>query len=115
MGRSTQRQVFPLLVLPVGDPKGYRDVLIKSVKAPAIAFRGREVPIDITVKSYGYTGLTLPVVLKEGNRVLAAKNGSNPRKPCGGNPFSLLYTGESGTAYASDLGSDSGRREPRFQ
>ena len=46
----------------------------QSVKAPAIAFRGREVPIDVTVKSYGYTGLTLPVVLKEGNKVLAAKN-----------------------------------------
>ena len=46
----------------------------KSVKAPAIGFRGREVPIDVTIKSYGYAGLNLPVVLKEGNRVLTAKN-----------------------------------------
>jgi uncharacterized membrane protein len=65
---------LPLLVLPLGNPGGYRDVLIKSVKAPAIAFRGREVPVDITIKSYGYTGGTLPVVLREGNRVLAAQN-----------------------------------------
>lgn len=65
---------LPLFVFPVGDPKGYRDVLIKSVKAPAIAFRGKEVPIEITVKSYGYPGLNIPVALKEGNRVLAAQN-----------------------------------------
>ena len=72
---------LPLLVLPVGDPRKYKDVLIKSVKAPAIAFRGKEVPIDITVKSYGYPGLNLPVVLKEGNRILTAKNVRLPEKP----------------------------------
>ena len=84
---------LPVLVLPAGNPKDYRDVLIKSVKAPAIAFRGREVPIDITVKSYGYTGLTLPVVLKEGNKVLAVKNGrilENPAEVA----LSLSFTPE---------------------
>jgi uncharacterized membrane protein len=64
---------LPLLVLPAGDPKGYRDVLIQSVRAPGIGFRGREVAFDVSVKSYGYAGLNLPVVLKEGNRVLTAK------------------------------------------
>ena len=84
---------LPLLVLPVGDPKGYKDVLIKSVKAPAIAFRGKEVPIDITVKSYGYPGLNLPVVLKEGNRVLTAKNVRLPEKP-GEVPLSFSFSPE---------------------
>jgi uncharacterized membrane protein len=65
---------LPLLVLPVGDQKGYKDVLIQSVKAPAIGFREREVLFDVWVKSYGFAGLNLPVVLKEGNRVLTAKN-----------------------------------------
>ena len=65
---------LPTLVLPMGDPEGYRDILIKSVRAPSIAFRGREVPMEVTIKSYGFTGLTLPVVLKEGNKVLAVKN-----------------------------------------
>jgi uncharacterized membrane protein len=83
----------PVLTLPVGDPKGYKDVLVKSVKAPAIAFRGREVSIDITVRSYGYPGLTLPVVLKEGNRVLAVKNGRILEDP-GEVTVSLSFTPE---------------------
>jgi uncharacterized membrane protein len=65
---------LPVIALPVGDPGGYRDILIKAVKAPAIAFRGREVVIDVTVKGYGYAGLTLPVLLKEGNKLLTARN-----------------------------------------
>jgi len=64
---------LPLLVVPVGDTKGYKDLLIKVVKAPAMAFRGREVVIDVTIRGYGYKGLTLPVHLKEGNRLLKAK------------------------------------------
>jgi uncharacterized membrane protein len=39
-----------------------------------MAFRGREVTIDVTLKGYGYRGLTLPVVLKDGNRLLTGKN-----------------------------------------
>ena len=57
-----------------GGPRGYKDMLIKRVKAPALAFRGREVTIDVTVKGYGYSGLTLPVILKDGERLLTAKN-----------------------------------------
>jgi len=65
---------LPVMTFPVGDPGGYRDLLIKAVKAPAIVFRGREVVIDVTVKGYGYPGLTLPVLLKEGSRLLTARN-----------------------------------------
>ncbi len=61
-----------LLILPLGDRKGYRDILIKSVKAPALAFRGREVRIDVTLRSYGFKGVTLPLVLKEGGKLLTA-------------------------------------------
>ena len=65
---------IPLITIPVGDTGEYRDTLIKEVKAPGLAFRGREVRIDVTIKSYGYPGLTLPVLLKDGNRLLTAKN-----------------------------------------
>jgi hypothetical protein len=63
----------PLLVYPVGDSKDYKDILIKAVKAPALAFRGREAGIDVTVKTYGYKDLTVPVLLKDGNRVITAR------------------------------------------
>ena len=72
---------LPLLVIPVGNTKGYKDLLIKAVKAPAMAFRGREVVIDVTIKGYGYKGLTLPVHLKEGNKLLTAKTVSFHEDP----------------------------------
>jgi uncharacterized membrane protein len=65
---------LPIVTVPLGNPGEYKDILIKAVKAPSLAFRGREVMIDATIKSYGYTGLTLPVLLKEGNKLITAKN-----------------------------------------
>ena len=65
---------LPLIAVPLGDPKGYKDILIKAVQAPAMAFRGREVVIDVTVKGHGYKGLTFPVHLKDGSKLITAKN-----------------------------------------
>jgi uncharacterized membrane protein len=70
-GQSTN---LPIVTVPLGSLGEYKDILIKAVKAPSLAFRGREVMIDVTIKSYGYTGLTLPVLLKEGGKLLTAKN-----------------------------------------
>lgn len=64
---------FPILSLPLGDLKEYKDILVKMVKAPNLAFRGRETGIDVIIKSYGYQGMTLPLILKEGERIIAAK------------------------------------------
>jgi uncharacterized membrane protein len=70
-GQSTD---LPIVTVPLGSTREYKDILIKVVKAPPLAFRGREVMIDVTIKSYGYTGLTIPVLLKEGDKLLTAKN-----------------------------------------
>lgn len=71
---NTDSAGLPLLALPLGDPKGYRDLLIKEVRAPSLAFRGRPVSIDVNIKSFGYNGRTLPVLLKDGERLLTAKS-----------------------------------------
>jgi hypothetical protein len=65
---ETQSVNLPVFTVPLGSPGEYKDLLIKTVKAPSLAFREREVVIDATIKSYGYTGLTIPVLLKEGNQ-----------------------------------------------
>lgn len=62
-----------ILSIPLGDPETYKDVLIKEVKAPPMAFREREVVLDVILRSYGYKGILLPVVLQEGNRLLSAR------------------------------------------
>ena len=72
---------LPVVAVPMGDPKGYQDILIKAIQAPAMAFRGREVVIDVTAKGYGYKGLTLPVHLKEGRKLITAKNISFKENP----------------------------------
>jgi uncharacterized membrane protein len=65
---------LPVVTVPLGSPGEYRDILIKAVKAPPLAFRGREVMINVTIKGYGFTGLTLPILLKEGSKLIMAKN-----------------------------------------
>ena len=44
---------LPLFTVPMGNPIEYKDLLIKTVKAPTLAFRGREVVIDVTIRNYG--------------------------------------------------------------
>ena len=84
---------LPVLSIPVGDLQDYRDVMIKAIKAPAMAFRDREVVIDATIKSYGYRGLTLPVTLKDGTRLLGAKTVAIDKSPAKVN-LSFAFTPE---------------------
>jgi uncharacterized membrane protein len=71
---GSQGQQPSTLTVGMGNSQAYRDILITEVNAPALAFRGREVAIDITVKSYGYAGVTLPVLLQDSGKLLAAKD-----------------------------------------
>ena len=65
---------LPVLAIPVGDADTYRDILISFVKAPPVAFRGREVKIDATVTGQGYKDVTVPVLLKNGAKLVTAKS-----------------------------------------
>jgi uncharacterized membrane protein len=65
---------LPFFTVPVGDPDDYRDIWIDRLKAPAIAFRGREVRVEAVVKSHGFRALTLPVSLRDGKKLLTAKS-----------------------------------------
>jgi uncharacterized membrane protein len=63
-----------VITIPVGDADGYKDILISVVKAPTVAFRGRETSIDVTIRSRGYKNVTIPVMVKDGGKLLTAKN-----------------------------------------
>ena len=84
---------LPVIAVPLGGLEEYKDLLIGTVKAPALAFRGREVTIDVTVRGYGYSGMTLPVILKDGERLLTAKNVRLSESP-GEGTVSLSFTPE---------------------
>lgn len=72
--QPAQLKTLPAITVPIGDPTAYKDLTIRAVKAPPIAFRGREVVVDVSVKSHGYADLTLPVLMKDAGRLLTAKN-----------------------------------------
>lgn len=94
---KTPEPQFPLIAIPLGDAGGYRDIAIKAVKAPALAFRGREVTIEATVRGYGYAGVALPVALKEGERLITAKSlhlGASPGEATVSFSFTPEETGE---------------------
>ena len=65
---------LPLITVAVGDADTYKDILIMGVKAPTQAFRGREIVIDLTIQGYGYSNVTLPVLLKDSEKLITAKN-----------------------------------------
>jgi uncharacterized membrane protein len=71
---SSQGPQLSTLTVAMGNPGAYQDILITEVNAPALAFRDREVAIDIKVKSYGYAGRTVPVLLQDSGKLLAAKD-----------------------------------------
>jgi len=90
--RDDASKRLPLIAVPLGDPKGYKDILIKAVRAPVMAFRGREAVIDVTVKGYGYKGLSFPVHLKDGSKLITAKNVSFNDPSAEVDDPSLLHT-----------------------
>ena len=65
---------LPVLTIPVGDADTYRDIVISALKAPHVAFRGRELTIDATITSRGYKNVTIPVLLKDGSKLVTAKS-----------------------------------------
>jgi uncharacterized membrane protein len=72
---------IPVVTIPLGDEGAYRDLLIESVKFPPLVFRGREATIDVTIRSRGYKNTTVPVLLKQGSKLLTTKSiqiGSTP-------------------------------------
>ena len=93
---------LPLLAYPLGSRDEYRDILVKSVKAPAVAFRGKEVVVDALVKGYGYEGLLVPVILKSGEKLLATKSIRLPSGTAEG-PVTLSFTPEEIGSYPLSL------------
>ncbi|HID94722.1 MAG TPA: hypothetical protein EYP53_01515 [Candidatus Latescibacteria bacterium] len=61
---------LPVYTVGIGDPEGPGDIAISKVIYSEIAYAKSQVPVDVTVQSWGYKGLRIPVVLVEGNNEL---------------------------------------------
>ncbi len=65
---------IPVVAIGLGDPERYRDIQIAGVQAPSFAFVHSPVDIEVTVKSWGYKGQVIPLVLKQEGRILATSS-----------------------------------------
>jgi uncharacterized membrane protein len=64
----------PVVAFPLATNGAYRDVMISALRFPSVVFRERETTIEVTVRNRGYDGIMVPVFLKEGDKLLAARN-----------------------------------------
>ena len=64
----------PVVTIGLGDPERYRDIQIAAVEAPNFAFLHSSVDIEVTVKSWGYKGQVIPLVLKQEGRILSTSS-----------------------------------------
>jgi uncharacterized membrane protein len=72
---NTARPVgLPLVTIGLGDPERYRDIQIAAIEAPNFAFLHSAVDIEVTVKSWGYRGQVIPLVLKQEGRILSTSS-----------------------------------------
>jgi uncharacterized membrane protein len=65
---------MPVVTIGLGDPERYRDIQIAAVEAPNFAFLHSSVDIEVTVKSWGYKGQMVPLVLKQEGRILSTSS-----------------------------------------
>ena len=62
---------LPMVTVGLGDPARYRDIQIAAIEAPNFAFLHSAVEIEVTIKSWGYKGQVIPLVLKQEGRILS--------------------------------------------
>jgi uncharacterized membrane protein len=65
---------IPVVTIGLGDSERYRDIQIAAVEAPNFAFLHSSVDIEVTIKSWGYKGQVIPLVLKQEGRILSTSS-----------------------------------------
>lgn len=61
----------PVFAIALGQSAGFKDLRIKNLRAPKLAFRGREIKIDFTIEAYGLSGTTIPLYFNLGRNLIS--------------------------------------------
>ena len=70
---SEKFRYVPLNVLAVGDTIQKRDVLIKSIQANDLAFRGNQFPIEVSIEANKCKGEEIEIQISKGSKLLQSK------------------------------------------
>ncbi|MEM6336190.1 MAG: hypothetical protein AAF752_06455, partial [Bacteroidota bacterium] len=73
-----ERAVAPVYTVAVGDTTEQRDVQLRSLTTNAVAYVGREVPVQVRVRGEGYAGQRATVTLFDGDRRLSSESVTLP-------------------------------------
>jgi hypothetical protein len=75
LGESPLHEVshfdMPIYSVGVGDSAEQKDVLITKLLTNEIAYAGSRIPMDVTIKSSGFSGERVEVSLSEGSKTIA--------------------------------------------
>ena len=61
---------IPVTTIGVGDTSEQKDVLVSQALTNTITYAGTKVPVEVTVRSAGYNGEQVEVILSEGSEAL---------------------------------------------
>ncbi|HUL43873.1 MAG TPA: hypothetical protein VLY03_05910 [Bacteroidota bacterium] len=64
---------IPVFALGIGDTTEQKDILIEKVVSNSVTYAGSRMPVNVTVKSSGYSGVSVEVGLQEGSTLLDHK------------------------------------------
>ncbi len=72
---------LPVFSVAVGKTEGFTDLRIADLLSPELAFRGRELKLNFTVKAYGLTGKTVPLYFTRGRNLISTRSITIDRDP----------------------------------
>lgn len=71
--RYAKQYKVPIYPIAIGDPAEQRDVLISNFVTNEIAYAGKQVPVDVYIKSNGFGGDRIAVQLTHEGQVIESK------------------------------------------
>lgn len=63
----------PVLSLGFGSPEKFKDISLLDVRAPRLAFEGKEVQLEVSLLVHGFVGKKLPIALTRDGRVISTQ------------------------------------------
>lgn len=72
-GIALQKSRIPIYAVGIGDPSEIQDIKITRVSANDIGYTGTQIPIEVTLRAWGYEGAVVPLRITESGSPIAHK------------------------------------------
>ena len=69
---------IPVVAIPLGNSQKFRDISISSLNVPPLGFVNLPMELKFSVRSHGYPALSIPLILRQGERIIQSKSVTVP-------------------------------------